>query len=55
MDFGPVFLKTSSLATSIMAKLSRNINTTNIEEFRFNSDSDEQCTLNICDTECRTQ
>jgi hypothetical protein len=35
------------LAASATTKLSRNINTNEIEGLVFNSDSEEQCTLNV--------
>jgi hypothetical protein len=43
-----------NLAASAMAKLSCNINTNKIEKLVFNSDSEEQCTLNVTDIEHQT-
>jgi NADH:ubiquinone oxidoreductase subunit F (NADH-binding) len=51
MDFGSIHLKISNLATSNMAKLSRNINTIKTEEMVFNFYSKEQCMSNASDTE----
>jgi hypothetical protein len=54
MDFGSIHLEISSLAACTIIKISHNINTNELKELIFNSDSEEQCTSNVSDREHRT-
>jgi hypothetical protein len=45
--FGLIQLKISSWASSTMAKHSHKINTSEIKQLVYNSDSEEKCTLNV--------
>jgi hypothetical protein len=54
MDFGFMHPTISCLVARGMAQLSRYINTNEVKELVFSSDSEEQCTSNVYDIEHRT-